>query len=115
MKLKHRLVVWYYWYDHGELRKTGEAEQVIEAIRSKDLETFMKFFNKYGAEYFPEEAYVWDPVSKTRTIEPVDITKHKGFDAITHVQYREGFSEVDETPVVIDLRDARGTNNSRPL
>ena len=103
MKLKHKLVIWYFWYDHGELRKTGEADQVIEAIRSKDLDTFMQFFNKYGAEYFPDVAYVWDPISKTRTIEPLDITDRKNFERINHIQYREGFDETNETPVLFDL------------
>lgn len=81
----------YFWYDHGVLRKTGEADAVQAAIKRKDFATFDKIRRKYPERndvvFFPEYAVQFCASGKTRKI---NITTQAGFERITSSEYENG-------------------------
>ena len=87
----------YYFFDHLLLRRTGEAKQVLEAVKNKDFDTFKKIFDKYppyissdGIEdvFFPHEASMFD--KDDNFIGYVDVTTLEGFNLIDEVEYECG-------------------------
>ena len=79
----------YYWYDHLELRHNGDAEIVQTAIKNKDYSTFMKYYNKYGNDYFPRTATIFSKKSD-EILGTLDITKQEVFELIDHSEYECG-------------------------
>lgn len=87
----------YYFYDHLLLRRTGEAEKVIEAVRNKDFKTFKEIFDKYPPykAYDGVEEIFFPTTANLRTadgefIKEVDITTPEGFAMIDEAEYECG-------------------------
>lgn len=79
--------VCYLWYDHCLLRKDGEANRICEAIEAHDFETFNKYRAKYGAEFFPETAFVFQGED---LLGLVNILAPEDFARITIAEYECG-------------------------
>ena len=79
----------YYWYDHLVLRANGDAEKVTQAIKDHDYKTFMYFVNKYGAEYFPQEATIFSDETN-EIIGFLDMSKEIAFRMVTDSDYECG-------------------------
>lgn len=83
--------VYYFWYDHGIVCDTGEADIVTEAIKHKDFDTFIKIKNKYPETedvcFFPDFAFQHCASGRTRKI---NITTRKGFEKITDSEHECG-------------------------
>ena len=79
----------YYWYDHLLLRKTGEAEKVQEVIKNHDYSTFLDYVNKYGAEYFPQKAYILS-AETDEVLGFLDMAKEEAFRMVMCSEYECG-------------------------
>lgn len=89
--------VMYYFYDHLLLRETGEAEEVLEAVKNNDFEAFKKIFDKYppyiaedGVEeiFFPTVAY--RRTEDGEVLGEIDITTPEGFSMIDEAEFECG-------------------------
>ena len=83
---KFEYEVVYFWYDHL-LFRFGEGERVSKLIQDGDYEAFMKYYLRYGREFFPQTATVF---SGSEIIGSIDIDNPAGFALITYNEYECG-------------------------
>lgn len=87
--MDNKITIIYYWYDHLVLRKTGEAKLVEKAFQEKDYETFMNFVNKYGSEYFPQEATIFS-TETDEILGYLDMSKEEAFRMVNCSEFECG-------------------------